>query len=245
MRSTTERVRAELAAQTGVDFARYRDDSVVDAVTGWTALMGVAVDAMIAAGIGVAVAAAHVIGAAAGTVGQVASVGLVVSGFVSGVGITVVTFAYRLRRRIPTEADKVFVVTGAMAERVAADIGSGALTVTPGQAARGVALVAAIPAMTRIAQRRFPLIGTLAAPVAGAVLTKTLARAWPATSGGVAMSGLEGKAHQLESAVDSARRAVIPKLAGAIRWATLPLVVFGGVLMALSLLVTALAVALG
>ena len=57
-------------------------------------------------------------------------------------------------------------------------------TVSAAQAARGLALVAAAPALTRVAQRRFPLVGTVAAPAVGAMLTRTLARVWPSTTGG-------------------------------------------------------------
>ncbi len=243
MSATTERVRAELEAQTGVDFARYRDDTFIDTVTGWSGLVGIAIDLMVAVGVGAVVVVAHVMVAAAGSLGAEAAIGLTVGGLVSSVGVAVATFALRLRRRIPTEADKVFVVSAAMADRVASDLGSGNLRVTPSQAARGMALVAAVPAMIRIAQRRFPFFGTVAAPIAGAVLTRALTRAWPETTGGEAITGLEGTALRLEGAVEAARQAVVPRLSGVVRWATLPLILAGGTTVALGMLLTGISIA--
>ena len=181
MSAASEKVRAELVTETGVDFRRYADDDLIDAVSGWSGIVGFAKDF----GISLAAAAAVVLVAIAMAVVSdleaEARVGVIVGGVVAGVGVMAIIFGLRARKRAPSEAAKVFELTSTMVDRVAEDVATGRITVTPGQAARGLAIVAAAPALTRVAQRRFPLIGTLAAPAVGALLTRVLVRVWPQT----------------------------------------------------------------
>ena len=243
MSATSERVRAELQTQTGVDFRRYADDDLIDAVTGWTGLLGLAKDFAISFLIGLSVILAAVIVALATGMEAEADAGLIVGGVVAGLGVMVGFFALRARRRGPAEAAKVFDLTGGMVDRVAEDVATGRVTVTPAQAVRGLALVAAAPALTRVAQRRFPLLGTLAAPAVGAFLTRILARVWPKGSDGPPLVGLEETARRLNEAVLSAETAVLPKFTKAVRWATLPILLAGGVLVVIGIVTAVLSVA--
>lgn len=242
MSATSERVRAELEAETGVDFRRYADDALIDAVTGWSGIVALATEFGISLGFGALVAVIAIAVAFIGNFGFEARVGVIVGGLIVGLGVILVMFALRGRRRAPSEAEKVFELTETMVDRVAEDVATGRITVTAAQAARGLAIVAAAPALTRVAQRRFPLVGTLAAPAVGALLTRTLARVWPAASGGLPLTGLEGTARRLNDAVAAARRAVIPKLATTVRWATLPLIIAGTVLGLIGLGVAAVSI---
>lgn len=242
MSATSQRVRAELRAETGVDFNRYRDDDLMDAVSGWSGVLGLVGDGLMALGVGVVVILVT------GSVGLVvtsapeARIGMIVASVVAGTGVGVIVFSVRARGRLPAEADKVFALTSAMADRVAVDVAGGRLSVTAAQAARGLAIVAAVPALTRVAQRRFPLIGTLMAPLVGSILARGLARVWPDSRDGDALVGLEGTARRLDQAIGSARSAVVPKLATAVRWVTLPLIVGGCVLLTIAFLVGVLSV---
>lgn len=236
MSSTASRLRAELQAETGVDFATYADDELMDAVTGWSGLVGLAFDLLVAVGIGAATLVVSVIGAGAMGLEAEAPIGVVVAGFVAGAGLAALVFALRARRRAPAEVTKVFDLAGVMVERVADDVATGKLSVGVGDAARGLAIVAAVPALTRVAQRRFPLVGTLAAPATGALLARVLSRVWP-TGGGQPLTGIEGPARSLRQALDSARGTIVPKLATAVRWATFPLLVGGVTLVAIGIVV--------
>ena len=104
MSATSERVRAELQTQTGVDFRRYADDDLIDAVTGWTGLLGLAKDFAISFLIGLSVILAAVIVALATGMEAEADAGLIVGGVVAGLGVMVGFFALRARRRGPAEA---------------------------------------------------------------------------------------------------------------------------------------------
>jgi hypothetical protein len=243
MSATSGRIRAELQAQTGADFRRYADDDLIDAVSGWSGLVGLAKDfgISLALGIGLALVAGAV--ALTTELDAEAQVGVIIGGIVAGLGAMIAFFALRARKRAPSEAAKVFELTGAMVDRVAEDVATGRITVTASQAARGLALVAAAPALTRIAQRRFPLVGTLAAPAVGALLTRVLARVWPAGgAGGQPLVGLEGTARRLNEAVGDAETAVIPKLARAVRWVTVPILVAGLVILAIGCLTALLSI---
>lgn len=236
MSSRASRLRAELQAETGIDFATYADDELVDAMTGWTGLLGLIFDLLIAVGVGAAALLMAVIVAATTGLEAEARIGVVVAGFVMGAGLAALVFALRARRRAPAEVTKVFDLAGKMVERVADDVAAGKLSIGVGDAARGLAIVAAVPALTRVAQRRFPLVGTLAGPAAGALVARILARVWPA-GGGSPLAGIEGPARSLGHALDSARNTVIPRLATTVKWATLPLVVGGGVLVTIGIVV--------
>lgn len=227
MSDTSERIRAELKAETGVDFADYRDDDLIDAVTGWSGLLGLAGDFLVAVGVGLGIAVAGIVIVLTTAIDGEAGAGMSIGAAIAGLGAVALTFGLRARHRIPGEIDRVFDLTSAMVDRVADDIEAGTLTVTTGQAARGLAIVAAAPALTRVAQRRFPLVGTLAAPIAGALMTKVLARVWPKDLGGEHLHGLDRPARKLEGALDNARRATVPRLTRAVRWATLPLLIGG------------------
>lgn len=243
MSATSERVRAELEAQTGVDFRRYADDDLIDAVTGWSGIVGLVKEFGISLAIGAVVAGAAVVAALLSPIGIEAQIGLVVGGVVAAIGVLVGMFALRARRRAPAEALKVFELTETMVDQVAEDVATGRIEVTPAQAVRGLALVAAAPALTRVAQRRFPLVGTLAAPAVGALLTRVLARVWPSTaSGGPPLVGLEGTARSLHQTITGVERTVIPKLARAVRWVTLPLIVAGAALVVIGVLVAAISI---
>lgn len=245
MNATSEKVRAELQAETGVDFKRYADDDLIDAVSGWSGLMGLAKDFGTSLAAAALVLAVAVGSALVGRWPVEIRIGVIVGGVLAAVGVLAVMFAFRARKRAPTEAAKIFELTSSMVDRVAEDVATGRLTVTPTEAARGLALVAAAPALTRVAQRRFPLVGMVAAPAVGALLTRVLARVWPQTGGGSAMLGLEGTARRLNEAVSSAEAAVLPKLATGVRWATIPLLLGGfligglGVVIALASIATA------
>jgi hypothetical protein len=230
MSSPAARVRAELQARTGVDFATYADDEFIDAVTGWSGLLALGKELAVAGAIGVGVLATAVIWALAGDHGFDTSVGLILGGLVAGVGAGLTYFAIRVRRRAPEEASKVFDVAGEMADRVAADIADGRLEISASDAARGVAIAAAIPALTRAAQRRFPLAGLLIAPALGSIISRTLFRVWPSGGAPTPLSGLERPARGIEQALESVRAAVIPKLSRAVRWASLPFIAAGAVL---------------
>lgn len=228
LNTTSERVRGELLAETGVDFRRYADDDLIDAVTGWSGIVALATEFGISLALGASVALVAIVLAVVIDLDFESRVGIVVGGLIAALGVLVAMFARRGRRRASDEAAKVFDLTEAMVDRVAVDVASGRINVTPAQAAKGLTIVAAAPALTRVAQRRFPLVGTLAAPAVGVLLTRTIARLWPTTDGdGIPLAGLEGTARRLNEAVGSARRVVLPKLAAAIRWATFPLSVTG------------------
>lgn len=243
MSSPTDQVRAELQARTGVDFATYADDEFIDAVTGWSGLLALGRELAVAVGVGLGVLAVAVIITVTGDWGFDAGVGLIIGGLVAGTGAGVTIFSLRVRQRAPAEASKVFDVAGKMADRVAEDVTSGRLTVSAGDAARGVAIVAAVPALTRATQRRFPLVGTLIAPAVGSVLSRALVRAWPASRAAVPLTGIERPARRLEHTLESVREAVIPKLTRAVRWATLPLVAAGAILMTLGVTVALISLA--
>ena len=242
MSATSERIRAELQAQTGADFWRYADDDLIDAVSGWSGLVGLAKDFGISLALGIGLALIAVAVALTTGLDAEAQVGVLIGGIVAGLGAMIAFFALRARKRAPSEAAKVFELTGAMVDRVAEDVATGRITVTPSQAARGLALVAAAPAMTRVAQRRFPLVGTLAAPAVGALLTRVLARVWPAGGASEPLVGLEGTARRLNEAVGDAQTAVIPKLAKAVRWVTVPILVAGFVILAIGCLTALLSI---
>lgn len=230
MTSPAARVGADLQARTGIDFSRYVDDELVDSITGWSGLLGLVRALAVAVGTGLVVVVVCVTLAAIAEMSSDERTGLVIGGIVVGAGVAGFVFALRLRRRIPAEAGKVFDVAAASVDRVAADVAAGRLTVTAGDAARGVTLVAAIPALTRAARRRFPLVGTAAAPAVGAVLSRALMRVWPTGSGAIPLAGLESPARRLEETLKGVRQSVLPKVATAVRWATLPLLVGGIVL---------------
>lgn len=233
MTSPASRVRADLQARTGIDFSQYVDDELVDSITGWSGLLGVVKELGVSLGIGLLVVAAALVIALVSQPGSDASAGLVIGGGVTGVGAAALTFALRLRRRIPTEASKVFEVASAAAERVGRDVASGRLAISAEDAARGVTLVAAIPALTRAARRRFPLVGTLAAPVVGAVLSRALVRVWPSGQGTAPLSGLDRPARRVQRTVQAIGESILPSVKTVIRWATLPLAVGGLVLVAI------------
>lgn len=237
MSSRAARVRADLQARTGVDFAEYVDDELVDSVTGWSGLLGIIREAALSVGMGLLVVVAAIAVASTVELSGDESAGLIIGGAVGGIGTVALTLAARLRSRIPAEANKVFEVAGAAADRVARDVGSGRLTVTAGDAARGLALVAAIPALTRAAQRRFPLVGLVAAPAVGAVLGRALARVWPAGQGTTPLSGLERPARRLEETLETVGETALPRISTAVRWATLPLMAAGVVLAVLGVTV--------
>lgn len=235
MTSPAGRIRAELQASTGVDFAEYADDEFVDAITGWSGLVGLIKEAAIAVSAGLAVVVGAALVAAFGPIDGDAATGLVIGGVVAGIGTTVLVLALRVRRRIPIEITRVFEVAARMADRVAEDIAGGRLTISATDAARGVAIVAAVPALTRATQRRFPLLGTAVAPVAGSILSRSLIRVWPGGRGSIPIDRLEGPARHLDTALASAREGVVSKLGTAVRWATLPLVVAGSSVMVLGI----------
>lgn len=245
MSRSSERVRADLQARTGVDFTRYADDEFLDAVTGWSILKGLVVDAALALGASLALVIAAVVLTLVTSIDDEAAVGVVIGSVVAGVGLAAAAFGLRLRRRAPDELGRVFDASAAMTDRVAADIASGDLVVSYADAVKGMTLVAAIPALTRAAQRRFPLIGTVTAPVIGAILTRALSRVWPAGAGEVVAGRLGGTSRRLEGALQTARSRTVPKLAKAMRWATLPLLVAGVVLMVLGGAISLIAAATG
>lgn len=67
MSATSERIRADLVANTGVDFAAYRDDDLIDALSGWSGILGLATDLLIglAGGIALVVGIGALVAAAA------------------------------------------------------------------------------------------------------------------------------------------------------------------------------------
>jgi hypothetical protein len=245
MSRPSERVRADLQARTGVDFTRYADDDFLDAVTGWSVLKGLVVDAGLSVGAGLILAIVALAFVLISAVDGEAAVGVVIGAVVAGIGITAAFFGLRLRRRAPDELGRVFDASAAMTDRVAADIASGELVVSYADAVKGMTLVAAIPALTRAAQRRFPLVGTVTAPVIGAVITRALSRVWPSSAGEAVAGRLEGTTRRLEGALQSARSRTVPKLATAMRWATMPLLVAGTVLVVLGGAITLISAAGG
>lgn len=244
MSSPASRVRADLQTRTGIDFAEYVDDELVDSVTGWSGLLGLIRELAVGVGVGVLVVATAIALAIGVDLSADQRVGLVIGGVLAGLGAAALTFALRLRRRIPAEASKVFDVAGTAADRVARDVASGRLTITAGDAARGVTLVAAIPALTRAARRRFPLVGLVAAPAVGAVMSRALMRVWPSGQGGTPLSGLERPARRLQDTLGKVSETVLPRIATAVRWATLPLAVGGSVLVVLGAAATIVSLSL-
>lgn len=243
MSRSSERIRADLQARTGIDFARYADDELIDAVTGWSGLKGLLMDAGSALVAGGSVVVVVALVAAAADYPRQTVVGLIVGGVGAGFGVSAGVFAFLLRRRAPEEVGKVFDLAGVMVDRVAADIAGGDLVVSYIDAARGIALVAAVPAMTRVARRRFPLIGTIAAPAVGAIVTRAMTRVWPTGRGDAVTARVEGTSHRLEETLHAARERALPKLASAMRWATLPLLVAAGTLTILGVTVALISVA--
>lgn len=245
MSRSSERIRADLQTRTGVDFTRYADDEFLDALTGWSILKGLVVDAGVSIAAGLALGILALVFVLVTSVDGEAAVGVVIGAVVAGFGIAAGSFGLRLRRRAPDELGRVFDASAAMTDRVAADIASGDLVVSYADAVKGMTLVAAIPALTRAAQRRFPLVGTVTAPVIGATLTRALSRVWPAGAGEVVAGRLEGTTRRLEGALQTARSRTVPKLATAMRWATLPLLVAGAVLVVLGGAIALISAAVG
>lgn len=244
MSSPSSRTRADLHTRTGIDFSQYVDDELVDSITGWSGLLGLVKELGMSIGIGLLVAVGAIVVAVVRESSSDESTGLVIGGIVTGTGVAAFTFALRLRRRIPAEANKVFEVAGAAADRVARDVASGRLTISSGDAARGVTLVAAIPALTRAARRRFPLLGTVAAPMAGAILSRALMRVWPTGHAATPLSGLERPARRLEDTLRTVSQSVLPRVTTAVRWATLPLAAGGLALVVLGAAVVLLSFSL-
>lgn len=244
MNSPAARLRADLQARTGVDFAQYVDEELVDSVTGWSGLLGVIRELAISVGVALAIVTGAVIVAATVDLSTDESSGTIIGGVVLAFGAAAATFALRLRQRIPAEAGKVFDVAGTAVDRVAADVASGRLRITAGDAARGVTVVAAIPALTRVARRRFPVLGLLAAPAVGTVLTRALLRVWPGGQDATPLTGLERPARHLEETLRAVGAATLPRVSTAVRWATIPLLVGGAVLAFLGLAVIALSFSL-
>lgn len=240
MPSPAARIRADLQARTGVDFAEYADDEFVDAISGWSGLLGLARDLALAVGAGLAVIVLFVTVTVVSDLEDPQPTGVVIGGIVAAAGVAVLVFALLVRRRIPSEVSRVFDVSERLGRRVADDLASGRLNVTVSEAARGVVMVAAIPALVRASRRRFPLVGTVVGPVVGTLLGRAIPRLWPAGSRSASISGLEGPARRLDAALESARRAVLPRLATGVRWATLPLLLAGFVLAFIGLAVVGL-----
>lgn len=230
-----------MRARTGIDFAEYVDDELVDSVTGWSGLLGVVRELALSVGGGIVLAGGVIGTAFVADLDGDETIGLIVAGLMAGAGAAALTFALRLRRLVPTEVAKVFDVAAAAADRVARDVSSGRLTITAGDAARGVTLVAAIPALTRAARRRLPVLGLMVAPAVGAVLSRALVRVWPTREGTRPLSGLERPARRLHGTLDRVSDTVMPGIERAVRWATLPLAVAGAVLATLGVTVAAVA----
>lgn len=239
-------LRAQLESSTGVDFATYADSEFVDTISGWSGLLAIVKEAALSLGAGLAVVVGAVLLAATGSFDSDAATGTVIAGVVGAIGVAAIVFALRLRRRIPTEIDKVFEVSGRLADRVSADIAAGRLQISAADAARGIAVVAAVPALVRVAQKRLPLLGTLLGPVAGSMVSRVLLRVWPSgRRGGPGLDRFGGAANQLQAALSSARDGIVPRLGRAVRWGTLPLVVGGAVLVVIALAVLLLSLAVG
>lgn len=245
MSRTSERVRAELQDRTGVDFARYADDRFLDAVTGWSVVKGVAVDILLSLGAWVALVTMAVILALGPAVDGNPATGLVLGSAVAGGGVAAAVLGGRLRRRAPAELGRVFDASAVMVDRVAVDIASGRLSVGYADAAKGLTLVAALPALTRAAQRRFPLLGTLVAPLIGSILTRALSRLWPSAPSDAVLTGVEGASRRLEETLRVVRERAVPRLTGAMRWATLPLFAAGGALVVIGAAIALISVAAG
>ncbi len=227
MNASSSHLRAELQARTGIDFADYADDELVDAVTGWSGLVGLVGDLLIAAGTGLAVLVSLSLAAALGEWSPEERIALVATGATLGLGTAALLLVRRVRRRTPRETTRAFDLAGRMAGRVASDIESGRLKVGVGDAARGLVIVAALPTMTRVARRRFPLVGLLVAPVTTALVTRILTRAWPPGAAGTPPDSVAATARRIEFTLDSARDTVVSRLEAAVRWATLPLLAGG------------------
>lgn len=242
MSRSPEHIRADLQARTGIDFTGYADDGLIDAVTGWSRMKGLLMDAGSAPVAGVSVVVVALVATAADYPRQTV-VGSIVGGVVAGFGVSAGVFALRLRRRAPEEVGKVFDLAGVMVDRVAADIAGGDPVVSYTDAAKGITLVAAVPAMSRAARRRFPLIGTIAAPAVGAMVTRALTRVWPTGMGDAVTARVEGTSHRLEETLHAGRERAVPELPTAMRWATLSLLVAAGTLTIPGLTVALISVA--
>lgn len=238
-------LRAQLQASTGVDFAGYADAEFVDTITGWSGLWAIVKEAAVSLAVGVAVAAVAIVAASTSGAESDASTGMVISGVVGGLGVALAVFALRLRRRIPTEVDRVFEVSARLADRVAADIAAGDLQVSASDAARGIVVVAAVPALVRVTERRLPVLGMVLGPVAGSMVSRVLLRVWPSGKLALTLDRFGSATDRLHATLSAARDAIVPRLGRAVRWATLPLLLAGGALVVVAVAVLLLSLAVG
>jgi len=202
---------------------------VIDTVTGWSGLVGLARDLALALAVGLLVIVAAVIVATRPGLDELQPTGVTIGGIIAGLGAAAVTAVVRVRARIPREVSRVFDVSEDLARRVGDDLASGRLRLSTTEAARGLVLVAAIPALVRASRRRFPLIGTLVAPVLGEILSRILGRLWPGGTREIEPPGGDGSPkRQVMAVLSSVRQRILPRLATGVRWVTLPLLLAGG-----------------
>lgn len=241
MNRTALRLRAELEETTGIDFARYADRELADALTGWTSAKGIARDLLVALAVTGAVIVIAILAAWLAVSGFDPRAGLVIGGVVAGLGAGVWTFSSRLRRRIPTEVARVIDLSERLVGRVSADLRAGHLSVGANQLAEGLAVVVVIPAVAGATRKRAPLVGLVVAPLIANLLTRILVALWPRPrpTGGAGTSG-ESVERLLAQALEAARPAVLPRLGRGVRWATLPLTAAGSILIVMGVTVAAL-----
>jgi hypothetical protein len=241
MNRTALRLRAELEEATGVDFARYADRELADALTGWTGTKGIARDLLVALAVAGAVIVTAILAAWLAVSGFDPRAGLVIGGVVAGLGAGVWSFSSRLRRRIPTEVERVIGLSERLAGRVTADLRAGRLSIGANQLAEGLAVVAVIPAVAAATRKRAPLVGLLVAPLIANLLTRILVALWPRSrpAGGAGISG-DGVERLVAQALEAARPAILPRLGRGVRWATLPLTAAGLILTVMGVTVAAL-----
>lgn len=246
MNRTALRVRGELEQATGIDFAGYADPELVDALTGWTGALGVVRDLAVSLAAVLAVGIVAMVAAWQLVTGFDPRAGVVIGGIVAGLGVGAWVFTTRIRRRIPTEVERVIDLSGRLVDRVGDDMRTGRLSVGANQVAEGLALVAVVPALTRVTRRRIPVVGLVIAPLIGNLLTRILVAVWPrsGTGGAIGLGG-GGAARMVDQALDSARSSIMPRLDRGVRWATLPLLAAGLILVLMGGTVAALSIISG
>src|SRR5690606_41315373 len=89
-------------------------------------------------------------------------------------------------------------------------------------AARGIVMVAAVPALVRVTERRLPVLGMVLGPVAGSMVGRVLLRVWPSGERALTLDRFGSGPDRHHATPSAARDAIVARLGRAGRWATRP-----------------------
>jgi hypothetical protein len=237
----SERIRAQVRTETGIDFAKYRRQAdrivVSDPDLGGRLLR----DAVLisAAGLGVVVL---VVGLVVATdVSGVAAFLAVLGSLIAGLGVAALVAAGRARIRIPTEIDAAFGIASRVADEASDELT--AVSASAEHIVRGLVIVSAIPALAAILTRRLVLVGVVARPFIERMLTRVADRGIPAVI--ATMPDAAPRVQTIATSVAVSRDRVVGRARRLSRWVTVPLTVVGGTAAALGVVVVLAALSFG